>query len=238
MTRLRPTRAQLLALLFVAGLAIVGWMNRDALSHLLSNADEARIWLRNLGAFGPVILILVNAAQIVVAPVPGYVVQGAAGWVFGAIPGAIYGLIGLALGAFLAATLARTLGRPFVTRVVGDERLGRWEHVIRAEKSWVWGLLLLGPVGDIPYFLAGLSSFPIPRLVLMAVVIRSPSVLIASAIGAGAVTMSTPLIVASVVVIGGALILFALYGQRLQTRLDAWLARSTQRRLSGGEPAQ
>lgn len=211
------------AILIVLALMGLAWAYRRPLSAALSEAESARAWLLALGALGPLMLILINAAQIVLAPIPGYFVQAAAGWVFGLWPGAVYGAIGLGLGGGLAAWLSRTLGRPFAARMVGAARLQRWEQVTRADSPWLWALLLLGPVVDIPYFLAGLSQFPIPRLIFIAVLARGPSVLLASAVGAGAVTLSPPLLAA--VAVGVALLLlgFYLFGARIQQAAEARL---------------
>jgi hypothetical protein len=73
--------------------------------------------------------------------------------------------------------------------MVGAERLAQWEHVTRADRPWFWALLFLAPIGDLPYFLAGLSRYPIPRLALIAATVRGPSVTLAAAIGAGAVAV-------------------------------------------------
>jgi uncharacterized membrane protein YdjX (TVP38/TMEM64 family) len=185
MWRLRLTPQQIAALTVLIGMVAATWVYREPLSTYLRNVDEARAWFHSLGFIGPFLLIGLNTLQIVIAPIPGYVVQIAAGWVYGVWPGALYGTIGLGLGAFLSMSLARSLGRPFALRVLGAERLARWEHAIHADRLWLWALLFLGPVGDVPYILAGLSRFPIPRLVLLALAIRTPGVVGATAIGAG-----------------------------------------------------
>ncbi len=187
---------QALALAALVALAVLAWTFREPLQAHLRNIDEARTWFHNLGPVGPVVLIGLNALQIVVAPIPGYLVQIAAGWVYGVWPGALYGILGLALGATLAISLGRLLGRPFVSRIIGADRLARWEHVTRADKPWLWAILFLGPVGDIPYYLAGLSSYPIPKLVLTAVLVRSAGVVLATALGAGLVAADSSALVA------------------------------------------
>lgn len=238
---LRLSRQQWLALLLLLSLLTLAWWFREPLRAHLSNLPEARSWLQGLGPLGAIIFIGINAAQIVIAPIPGYIVQLAGGWVFGAAQGALLGIIGLALGATLAMSLARVLGRPFVRRMIGAERLARWEHVTRADRPWLWAALFLAPIGDLPYFLAGLSRFPIRRLVLIAVVVRSPSVTLAAAIGAGAVAVNPaqaidwltalaaelhPLIVATLVIAILALLALALrYTLRLK---DILLARLNQ----------
>ena len=183
------TWQQWLALVTLIIVIALAWIFRERLQTYLSSLDQARIWLQNLGAAGPLALIIINALQIVVAPIPGYPVQVAAGWVYGVWPGGLFGVMGLALGAALAITLARLLGRPFVVRIIGQEKLSQWEHVLHADSAWLWALVFLGPVGDIPYFLGGLSSYPISRLVVIAVLVRSPSVLLAAAVGAGLVAV-------------------------------------------------
>lgn len=238
MPSLRFTRQQWLALLLLLVVLTLAWWFREPLRAHLSNLPEARSWLQSLGPVGAVIFIGINAAQIVLAPIPGYIVQLAGGWVFGVWRGALLGIMGLALGATLAMLLSRLLGRPFVRRMIGSERLARWERVTRADRPWPWVLLFLAPIGDLPYFLAGLSHYPIPRLVLIAVIVRSPSVTLAAAIGAGAVavdpaqalawltaqaTALNPLIVAALIAAMAALIALALrFGLRLK---DALLAR-------------
>ena len=187
-TVLRAYWKQGLALSALVVLGAFAWIYRDPLQTHLRNIDEARLWFHNLGPVGPVVLISLNALQIVVAPIPGYLVQIAAGWVYGVWPGALYAIIGMAVGATLAISLGRLLGRPFVARIIGAERMARWEHITRADKPWLWAILFLGPLGDLPYYLAGLSSYPIRKLVLTAVLVRSPGVVLATALGAGLVS--------------------------------------------------
>jgi len=164
-TVLRAYWKQGLALSALVVLGAFAWIYRDPLQTHLRNIDEARLWFHNLGP-----------------------VQIAAGWVYGVWPGALYAIIGMAVGATLAISLGRLLGRPFVARIIGAERLARWEHITRADKPWLWAILFLGPLGDLPYYLAGLSSYPIRKLVLTAVLVRSPGVVLAAALGAGLVS--------------------------------------------------
>lgn len=232
MVRLSLTRQQWAALIVLVGMITAAWVYREPLTAHLRNVDEARAWFHELGVFGPLILIAINALQIVVAPIPGYVVQIAAGWVYGVWPGALYGSIGLALGAFLSMSLARLLGRPFALRVLGAERLARWEHAIHADRFWLWALLFLGPVGDVPYILAGLSRFPIPRLVLLALVIRTPGVVGATAIGAGLMGLDLALLYKRAVAWVLTLSPLWLIGPALAAPVLAWAVYRLLRRLT------
>lgn len=213
-----------LLLLVVAGLAV-----RFGPDFVAFASDRARVqaWLVELGPFGPLAFILMNAAQVVFAPIPGYVVQGVAGYLFGAWWGSIFGIIGMLLGGWLAMMLARFYGRPLVQRVVGVERLLRWEGVIHSDSIWPWFLLLLGPVGDVPYFLAGLTRVAAWKILLIAFILRSPSVMVAAAVGAGLITVSLPTLVA----LGVAFVILAVLVHRYRGTLQRWLDAAIIRRV-------
>lgn len=204
---------------------------------IISDQERLRAWLAELGPLGPLGLIALNAAQVVVAPVPGYVVQIVAGYLFGWPAGTLYAIIGMALGGILAMGLARVFGRPLVRRLIGDDRLARWEKVARLNSLPIWFILMLGPFGDIPYFIAGLTSLPIWKIVAVAVFVRAPTVLVAAAVGSGALSWRSPW------VIGGffALIGIAIVAVRNQERIERWvdeklLARIIRSRESSAAP--
>ncbi len=169
--------------LTVLVLLIAAWWQRETLRPILDNTALARAYFRSLGIWGPVAVVLLNALQIVVAPLPGYPTYIAAGYVFGPWAGGLYATVGMLLGGWAAATLARAFGRPLVVRLIGEEKLRRWEHLVRADTLWAWVLVMLAPTGDIPFHLAGLSSHPIWKIVLLGVCVRGPAVFLFAALG-------------------------------------------------------
>lgn len=202
---------------------------------LIGDQERVRAWLEGLGPIGPLALIGLNAMQVVLAPIPGYVMQIASGYLYGWPLGAIYGVTGMALGGFLAVTLARIFGRPLVSRMVGEARLARWETVTHLNSLPIWFVLMLGPFGDIPYFIAGLTSLPIWKIMAVAVFVRIPSVLVSVAVGAGVISWRSPW------VIGGAIVLtaLALLAIRYQSRIEQFVDRQLLGRVlraRAGEP--
>ena len=84
--RVRPPEARrqlLIRLAFLAGLVVVGgilaW--RYGLQMVALARDEVALeaFVAGLGWWGPLFLVTLNAIQIVVAPIPGYAAQLAAG---------------------------------------------------------------------------------------------------------------------------------------------------------------
>jgi uncharacterized membrane protein YdjX (TVP38/TMEM64 family) len=191
--------------------------------------DEAALeaWVRGLGWLGPLALVALNALQIVIAPIPGYVVQIAAGFLFGPVWGGVWASIGLLLGASAAFWLARLYGRPLVGRLVGDERLAEWEHILHSDSLVPWFVLLAVPIGDLPYFLAGLARLQFAKLFVMTLAVRVPSTFVVTAAGAGVMVLSWWQIALIMVALLSALFLFVRY----QTHLMAWADRLVGQRV-------
>lgn len=53
---------------------------------------------RGLRPFAPFIFVLLQASQIVLAPIPGQLIAFVGGYLFGVVQGTIYSLIGAVLG--------------------------------------------------------------------------------------------------------------------------------------------
>jgi len=212
------TLLALVVALVLLGVALWLW-GGDAYTFLTDEQALEAIVIK-AGIWGPLALILFNVVQIVVAPIPGYVVQLAAGYLYGPLWGGIYAAVGVLLGAMTAMWLARTLGRPVARLLVGESRLARWESVTHSDSVWVWLLLLLGPIGDVPYTLAGLSRVPYLTIFLITLLIRVPSVFLSTAIGGGALPVFWFFVVAGV----AGLIL--LIGLRYKQPIVAWYERA------------
>jgi uncharacterized membrane protein YdjX (TVP38/TMEM64 family) len=234
----RPWIKWVVLLLVAAVLALLAVRYWRDVAAFLRDPEALRAWLARLGPLGPLGLILFNTLQVVVAPFPGYPVQIAAGYLFGWWQGSLYAVVGMILGGLLAMTLGRVYGRPLVQRVVGAERLERWEKVAHLNSMAVWFVLMLGPLGDAPYFIAGLTKLPIWKLLAIVLLVRTPSVMVSAALGAGVISWRSPWFIAGAAIF---IVLGILAGLNEQ-RIEQWLSRKARRQpkpaASGaGEPA-
>jgi len=177
----RPRHPRLL----VTGAAALVFAIAAASAFVIFLTDEAQIRaiVAGAGVWGPIIYILLQAAQIVLAPVPGQFVTLAAGRLFGPVWGFVYSLVGTVLGASVTFWLGRLLGRPVVELLVGADELARWERRWRPDRPVLWFLVLLLPVPDAVFYLAGLTAIRWPAFLLAAVLGRAPGLLLASAFG-------------------------------------------------------
>lgn len=174
------------ALLLVGSVAAAVFLLWQPLGRLVADSGDLRQWLAAFGPWGPLVLVVVQVAQILVAPIPGYPVVVVGGLLFGGLWGGLASTVGMVLGAAVAAGLARRLGRPALHRFVSGSEMARWEHLILNESPWFWFLVVLLPTGEIPYFLAGLSGVSIPAFLLGVLAARGPAMFLIAGFAARA----------------------------------------------------
>lgn len=199
---------------------VLAWAFGPQMWAIVQDEVALEAFVVQLGVWGPPALIVINAAQIVVAPLPGYVMQVAAGYLYGPVWGGVYGAIGLVIGAMLAMTLARTFGRPLAEQLVGAGRLERWERITFSTSTLVWFAILLAPTGDLPYFMAGLSRVSFVKILLLTLAIRVPSTMVVAAAGAGVWLLSGWQLAIVLAVLGIVTVLLIRYQERLLALVD------------------
>lgn len=156
--------------------------------HYFRTPSELRALVQSWGAWAPLGIVLFQAVQIVVAPLPGNVVSFACGYALGMWPAILWLMAGVLLGATLDFLLARLLGRRLLKYLVPPERLRRLDSVVLRRGTFYVFLLLLipNPFGDWIYYLAGLTPLPLPIFLAFVFVARLPSNLIECGLGSGA----------------------------------------------------
>ena len=163
--------------------AVLLLTNAQAIFASLERMSYAREWIAGFGPLAPLAYIMLNIAQVVVAPFPGSFMGVAAGYLFGIIWGTFYSIIGLALGATIAIVLGRVLGRPVLVRLFSEAQLNELEGRLRMRSPALWFVVFMFPVPDLLIYMAGMSSVPL-RLLLPAIVAgRSVGILLANIIG-------------------------------------------------------
>lgn len=188
--RLLKSPQTVVPLIVTLGLIALALWKYDTLHMLLVDHDELERLVVELGWLGPVALIGINIAQIIVAPVPGYGVYIVAGFLFGAWMGGVWGTLGLLLGGMIAMGIGRIFGRPLAQAIIGAKQLDRFESATFSDNTLVWAVILLSPIGDAPFIMAGLARVSFKKIFVLTVITRVPAAFLAAAIGAGAVALT------------------------------------------------
>ncbi len=195
------------------------------LSRVGTEPAVIRDWIEQLGPLAPLAFYLLNVTQIVVAPIPGYPVQVWGGILFGLIPGSIYTVAGLTTGGTLAAWLGRRLGRPWLERRIGKEELEHWGQVAHIDSFWTWWIILLIPLGDIPYFFAGLSKIRLSTFALAILTSRGPFTVLIVWTGDSVIDLPLTWLALLMAVV----VLIVIIGFSQSKRIEAWGRAYTER---------
>lgn len=101
--------------------------------------------LQQWGILAPLLFIVLQALQVVIAPIPGEVTGLLGGFVFGEWLGFFYSTVGLTAGSLFAFWVGRQLGAPFVQRLVDQRLWGRVGFIVEAEGAILCFVIFLIP---------------------------------------------------------------------------------------------
>lgn len=151
--------AGLMAFLLLLSAAFV--MKAWAGGHF-SSKDAFRSYLGCYGSLGPLILCMIQALQVVLPVLPGFLGCFVGASMFGTLGGFLINYIGISTGSILAYWLARRFGAEFVQKMVPMEKYEGWVKRINESKSYTLMLFLaillpLAPDDFLCYF-SGLTS--------------------------------------------------------------------------------
>jgi len=148
--------------------------------------------VKSAGPLGPLVFVLIQAAQVVISPVPGEATGILGGVLFGTWLGFIYSTIGLTIGSVTAFWLGHLLGAPLVQRIGGPRWHRALDFVGHTGGELVSFILFLIPGFPKDYlsYLLGFSPMPLGAFVLISTVGRMPGTWLLSATGAGLVNQS------------------------------------------------
>jgi len=226
MGRIRGRTIAILGLLALAVAALLVW-HRPLLSFF---ADTARVleFATRFGYWAPLATILLHVAQVLLAPIPGQVIDAANGYLFGAAWGTFYSLVGVIAGSTLAMALARRFGRPWAERLIKKETLERLDGYSQQKGGLFFFLVFLFPFlpDDVACFLAGLTPLPLPKLVVLAAIGRLPGIFVANLVGANAAALTRSQVAFFAAILAAIALAFWRYQERVETgmlKIAAWL---------------
>ena len=158
-----------------------------ALTRMMSKPEKFKEFLDSYGTASALIFILLQALQIIIAVIPGEVVQIAGGYAFGTFFGTLYSVSGTVLGTLLVFFATRLLGYPLVKMFVPQKKLDRFDFLMNNPRSEI-AIFILFLIPGIPKdaltYIAGLTPIKPLRFVLIATVARFPGLWGSAYIGA------------------------------------------------------
>ena len=148
-------------LLLLSGVFVV----RGYLAGHFNSVETLQAYIATFGVFAPVILITIQAIQVILPVLPGFLGCIVGAGMFGAAGGFWCNYIGISAGSVIAFLLARRVGVELVRLMVPMEKNQKWVDWVNTRKSYTVVLFLaillpLAPDDFLCYFsgLTGMST--------------------------------------------------------------------------------
>ena len=138
--------------------------------------EEHYIW-------GVLIMFFMFVIQVILALIPGGLLEVACGYAFGSVTGGIIAVAGIMTGSALTIILVRKFGRKFAQLFYPDEKLESIKILKNKKKrnALVFFVFLIpGTPKDLLTYVVGLTDMSIPMYLLLTGIARTPAILVST----------------------------------------------------------
>lgn len=137
--------------------------------------------ISSFGAYAPLAYVVLQAGQVIIAPIPGGAIEFLGGYLFGVKAGFIYSMIGALLGSWIAFRLAKIFEKLAVEKFVSPQTMKKFDYLIGHEGVIVSFLLFLIPgfPKDALCYILGLTPMHLGIFLIISTVGRIPGTLMA-----------------------------------------------------------
>lgn len=164
-----------------------GWEELEDLHAVQAQKERITAFLASFGSYSAAVFVILQALQVVVAPIPGELTGVVGGFVFGKAYGLILSMVGLMLGSWVAFELASILGRPFVERLIKKDIVDKFDFLTRSNAGIMVAFLLFlipGFPKDMLCFILGLSRMRLRTFLVVSTIGRLPGTYLLTVQGA------------------------------------------------------
>ncbi len=160
--------------------------------------------------WSPIILVLLQAIQVVVFPLPGQIISVISGFMYGLLYGTLISITGIWIGGTVSMLISRYLFRDYFYKIVMKKKteIGIGLYLIKNPLYYLPFFFIPNPFGDLIMYIMGLSRANILLSSLVILIGRMPGTFLYSLIGFGILKLTgSQLIVFGTV----SFILFSIY---------------------------
>ncbi len=178
--RRRKWQSMISLALFAIVIALLTVLFIKVLAPYLGSAEELHTFLEEFGWKGYFILFGLQCLQIIVAFIPGEIIELGAGYAYGAIQGALICLIGVAFSSSIIFLLTKKIGTPLVETFISREKIDQLRF-INSETKLKRTIFLLffipGTPKDVLTYFVGLTKIRLSEFLGISLIARIPSVI-------------------------------------------------------------
>ncbi len=150
------------------------------LMQLVAEPEEFRAWIEGQGIWGYFTFVAIMCLQVVVAVIPGEIVEIGAGYAFGAVMGLLLCLIGTAMGSTIIYGFTKRFGHKMVEAFISREKIQSLKFIQNSKRLNLLIFVLFfipGTPKDIITYFIGLTPMKLRTFLMISSVARIPSVI-------------------------------------------------------------
>ncbi len=156
------------------------------LSPYLSSADDLRKFLDTFGWKGRFILLGLQCLQVVVAFIPGEIIELGAGYAYGTLQGLIICLVGVAASSSIVFLLVKKIGTPMVETFISREKMNQLTFLKdenKLKRLTFWLFFIPGTPKDVLTYFVGLTDMSLMQFLSITLIARIPSIISSTVCG-------------------------------------------------------
>lgn len=173
-------------IVFAIVVVLVTWFFTKVLAPYMSSAERLREFLDTYGWKGRFILLGLQCVQIVVALIPGEIIELGAGYAYGAVEGTLICMVGVAVSSALIFLLVKKAGPPLVETFISREKIDELKFINSETKLKRLVFLLYfipGTPKDVLTYFVGLTKMNLSQFLCITLIARIPSVVSSTVCG-------------------------------------------------------
>ena len=139
----KKTIRYLSAALVIAALTVFGILAKAYFDGHFNSVESLRVYIERFGAWGPLVLTVFQAIQVILPVLPGFLGCAVGTVLFGPFVGFLCNYIGIGAGSVIAFFLARKYGMPLVQELFPAEKYKKWAKWAAESKAYTVCLFLV-----------------------------------------------------------------------------------------------
>lgn len=167
-------------------LVVMGFALYAFFTSIANDPQHFKTWLEQFGWFGKVVLVIMMCLQVLVAFLPGEIIELGAGVAYGTFEGMVLCLIGAALGSYIILILVKKFEIKMVEYFMPKEKITQLSFLQDEKKMNKLVFLIFfipGTPKDFITYFAGLTSVKIWNFIGLTTIARIPSVVTSTIAG-------------------------------------------------------
>ncbi len=179
-------------ILILIGLVLMGaclfyfrhplWQFGQTIYLLFSDRGRIESFITSFGWAAPLVFMLIQISQVLLAPIPGEATGFIGGFLFGGFHGFIYSSVALGIGSWLNFLVGRMIGERYVRRIIRPETFTKLNRLVRRQGVIIIFFLFVFPgfPKDWLCLFLGITSLPLKVFLWLATIGRMPGTLLLS----------------------------------------------------------